>query len=152
MSAEEHYLDAIDAEEAGDLVSALEHGLSPKEHPMSPIVYSYRWIEKWLNYTKNNNCLVLWFEEFNIDPKKYIKKITDYLEFGDVYVDKIYNTIKEKQKLLEKNGLKKNLNLFEQKTFRKGTSGEWKKALDKETLEKLYSILPDDISKIEYKN
>tara|TARA_B100000700_G_scaffold322121_1_gene422907 strand:- start:1965 stop:2873 length:909 start_codon:yes stop_codon:yes gene_type:complete len=134
----------------GFIKSALEHGLPP-ENPM-PIVYSYRWVEKWLSYTKNNNCLVLWFEEFNNNPEKYIKKIVDYLEFDNIDIDKIYNTIKEKQKLLKKNGLKKNLSLFEPKTFNKGTSGEWKKVLDKETLEKFYSILPGDISKVEYKN
>ena len=115
--------------------------------------YSYECVQGWLNYSKrNNNCLILWYEEFIDDPKMYIKKIIDYLEFDNYNVEKLYLKIDSERQLLKKRGLKENLNQIEPKTFNKGLSGEWKKVLDNETLEEFYSFLPDDISKIEYKN
>ena len=115
--------------------------------------YSYEWIQGWQNYSKkNNNCLILWYEEFISDPKNYIKKIIDYLEFDNIDLDKLYLKIDSDKQLLKKRGLKENLSQFEPKTFNKGASGEWKKVLDNETLDEFYSILPDDISKVEFKN
>lgn len=114
---------------------------------------SYEWIQGWLDYSKkNNNCLILWYEEFINNPKIYIKKIINYLEFDISNLDKIYLKIDSDRQLLKKRSLKENLNLIEPKTFNKGTSGEWRKVLDKETLEEFYSILPGDISIVEYKN
>ena len=141
----------------GFLKTAKEHGRSTKKFSgpakLPPAVYHYKWVQDWQSYAKNNsNCLVLWYEEFTNNPKTYIKKIIEYLEFDHIDVDKLYLKLNFDKQLLKKRGLTANLNLFEPKTFNKGTSGEWKKILDKETLENFYSILPDDISKIEYKN
>jgi len=116
------------------------------------ISYTYQWMIGWQNYSKNNNnCLILWYEEFIKDSKAYIKKIIDYLEFDNSYTDKIYLKIDSNIKLLKERTLKENLSLFERRTFNKGKSGEWRKVLDEETMEKFYSILPGDISKVEYK-
>ena len=117
-----------------------------------PIEYYYKWILDWQNYAKNNtSCLVLWFEEFVENPKNYIKKIIDYLEFDHMDVDKIYIKLQADRKMLQSRSLKENLNHFESKTFRKGVSGEWKKILDNDILKKFYSILPGDINEIIYK-
>ena len=117
-----------------------------------PLEYYYKWIYDWQNYAKNNNnCLILWFEEFVQNPKIYIQKIINYLEFDNIDIDKLYIKLQSKRKLLESKSLKENLNQFEPKTFHKGTSEEWKKILDDEILKEFYSILPGSIDEIKYK-
>lgn len=118
-----------------------------------PIEYYYKWIENWKNFAeKNENCLILWFEDYVKDPKKYINKIIKHLEFDSIDVDELYLKLESNKKFLKKRNLEENLNLIEPQTFRKGTYGDWKTVLDEEILEKFYSFLPGDISKIEYKN
>ena len=117
-----------------------------------PLQYYYRWILDWQNYAKkNSNCLILWFEDFIADPKNYIKKITNYLEFEDFEINKMLLKLESNRGLLKKRNLVDNLNQFQPQTFRKGESEGWKKVLDDEILKEFYSILPDDINKIEYK-
>ena len=105
-----------------------------------------------LEYYKTVNIRTTFAGKFISNPKNYIKKIIDYLEFDNIDLDKLYLKIDSDKQLLKKRGLKENLSQFEPKTFNKGASGEWKKVLDNETLDEFYSILPDDISKVEFKN
>ena len=105
----------------------------------------------WQNYAENNtNCLILWYEEFDQNPKKYIQRIVNYLELDNIDVDKIFMKLESNKQLLKTKSLRENLHQFEPKTFRKGVSGEWRDVLDNETLENFYSILPGDINKIKY--
>ena len=94
----------------------------------------------------------MWYEEFVKSSKIYVEKIANYLKFEHIDIDKIVLKLNVERELYKKQSLSENLNLIEEKTLRQGTSGNWKKILDDETLKEFYSALPGDISDIEYKS
>ena len=61
--------------------------------------YYYHWINDWHAVAKKNGYLILWFEDFKKDRKKYIENILKYLNFEEFSI----NEIEEKISIPEKN-------------------------------------------------
>tara|TARA_B100001123_G_scaffold40816_1_gene41976 strand:- start:816 stop:1742 length:927 start_codon:yes stop_codon:yes gene_type:complete len=126
---------------------------NPNAKSKKPIEYFYNWILGWQNYARdNNNCLILWYEDYVKAPKTYLEKIKNYLNLNFIDTNLIHAKLVKEQKFLKSRGFEKNITDFEIKTFREGKIDNWKKILDNKILEKFYSELPEDIKKIEYKN
>lgn len=114
--------------------------------------YYYFWILNWLKVSSKKNYLILWFEDYKKDPKKYITNILKYLDFENFSSSEIEEKIKNnRQKNLS---LSKNLKTHGRlrKTLRKGLVGEWKNLFDDKISEYFYSNIPDKIEKVDYEN
>ena len=114
--------------------------------------YYYFLILNWLKVSSKKNYLILWFEDYKKDPKKYITNILKYLDFENFSSSEIEEKIKNnRQKNLS---LSKNLKTHGRlrKTLRKGLVGEWKNLFDDKISEYFYSNIPDKIEKVDYEN
>ena len=121
-----------------------------KENKSSPSVlkYYYDWINDWIKIGKQKNYLVLWYEQYNLDPIKYIKDILQYVDFSNFSADKIYN------KIIFENNKKMTLTMSlakygrDKTTFRKGEVGEWQKLFNEEITESFNKNLPGELKNI----
>ena len=114
--------------------------------------YYYNWINDWLRISKNNEFLVLWFEDFKNNPTKYVNRILDYVDFKNYKSENIIENIKkteENQKSLIK-GLSNYGRL--KSTFRKGEVGQWKNLFNNEIENYFYENIPGPFAQIDYKN
>ena len=119
-------------------------------HSSNMLTYYYYWILNWHHEAKKKNYLILWYEDYLNDPKSYIKKILNYLDFNDLSVDEIQAKLNINKNLPLKDSLKKYGRSRE--TFRKGKKGEWKKYFNKEIYTFFEKNIPDSIEKITYEN
>ena len=68
-----------------------------KNYPNS-LDYYYHWINNWHEVARKNEYLILWFEDFKIDRKKYIGNILKYLDFREFSIDEIEEKISNPEK------------------------------------------------------
>ena len=73
------------------------------------IEYYYYWIKNWMTVARDNNLLVLWFEDYKKDPLNYISNIINYLEFQQFDAQKIEENL-SLLRLNQAGELSKNLN------------------------------------------
>ena len=112
--------------------------------------YYYFWILNWKKIAKKKGYLILWYEEYINNPKKYINQILKYTSFLDIPSNKIINNLKKKKS----NNLKESLYNFGKlkSTFRKGKKNQWMKYFDDEITEFFIKNLPDKLENVIYQN
>tara|TARA_X000000950_G_C13868532_1_gene641904 strand:- start:967 stop:1842 length:876 start_codon:yes stop_codon:yes gene_type:complete len=105
--------------------------------PVKPLDYFFFWIKDWKNEIKkrNLNFLALDYENYNLNKKKYIKSILNYIGIKDVNIDELLVKIESNYKKIKNNNLEKNLkNFIKPQTFNKN-SNELKKKLRNDEVE-----------------
>ena len=108
--------------------------------------FYYNWIKEWKEEIKKNNLdhLLLDWESFLQDKKKYIKNIINYLEIKKHTDEQILDTIEKNLLKIKNNDLMSNLkNNIKPKTFNKD-SGEIKKILNNDEIN---NFIQDSLSK-----
>ena len=133
-----------------DFTEGFIHSIGAREdsHSSNMLTYYYYWILNWHHEAKKKNYLILWYEDYLNDPKSYIKKILNYLDFNDLPVDEIHAKLNINNNLPLKESLKKYGRSRE--TFRKGKKDEWKKYFNEEIYTFFEKNIPDSIDKITY--
>jgi hypothetical protein len=117
----------------------------------SALIYYYKWIKDWLIIANQKDYLVLWYEDYKLDPIKYISRIILYTNNKDYSAKKIENEIQDAR--LKKKDLSNSINNYgrSKSTFRKGLVGEWRKLFNNEINNYLNKNLPGSIDEVSYK-
>ena len=105
--------------------------------PIRPLDYFFYWIKNWKNEIKKRhlNFLVLDYENYNLDKKKYIKSIVNYIGIKDINIEELLVKIESNYSKIKNNNLEKNLKKFiKPQTFNKN-SNELKKKLKNDEVE-----------------
>jgi len=105
--------------------------------PIRPLDYFFYWIKNWKNEIKKRhlNFLVLDYENYNLDKKKYIKSIVNYIGIKDINIEELLVKIESNYSKIKSNNLEKNLKKFiKPQTFNKN-SNELKKKLKNDEVE-----------------
>lgn len=112
--------------------------------------YYYHWINDWYAVARKNGYLILWFEDFKKDRKKYIENILKYLNFEEFSINEIEEKISNPEK--NKKKLSESLKSYgrSKDTFRKGEAGEWKKYFNKSINEYFEKNVPGPIDNVSY--
>tara|TARA_E500000178_G_scaffold83808_1_gene82182 strand:- start:2248 stop:3147 length:900 start_codon:yes stop_codon:yes gene_type:complete len=117
----------------------------------SALIYYYKWIKDWLVIAKQKDYLVLWYEDYKLDPIKYINRVILYTNNKNYSAIKIENEIKYAR--LKKKDLSNSIYSYgrSKSTFRKGLVGEWKLLFNNEINDYLNKNLPGPIDEVSYK-
>ncbi len=105
--------------------------------PIRPLDYFFYWIKNWKNEIKKRhlNFLVLDYENYNLNKKKYIKSIVNYIGIKDINIEELLVKIESNYSNIKNNNLEKNLKKFiKPQTFNKN-SNELKKKLKNDEVE-----------------
>ena len=105
--------------------------------PIRPLDYFFYWIKNWKNEIKKRhlNFLVLDYENYNLNKKKYIKSIVNYIGIKDINIEELLVKIESNYSNIKNNNLEKNLKKFiKPQTFNK-KSNELKKKLKNDEVE-----------------
>ncbi len=123
---------------------------SSRENKQSPtsLEYYFNWIKNWLTIAKRKNYLILWYEEYKLNPNAYINKILQYIEFSNYSAKDIQNTILKEN--LKKTPLSSSLTKYgrEKTTFRKGETNQWKKLFNEEINDAMRKNSPGDLKDV----
>lgn len=117
----------------------------------SALVYYYKWIKDWLIVANQRNYLVLWYEDYKINPIKYISRIITYTNNNNYSPENIENEIQNERS--KKKNLSNSIYNYgrSKSTFRKGLVGEWKSLFNNEINDYINKNLPGPIEEISYK-
>ena len=105
--------------------------------PIRPLDYFFYWIKNWKNEIKKRhlNFLVLDYENYNLDKKKYIKSIVNYLGVKDINIEELLVKIESNYSKIKNNNLEKNLKKFIKPQTFNINSNELKKKLKNDEVE-----------------
>jgi hypothetical protein len=117
-----------------------------KDTPVRPLDYFYFWIKDWKKEIEKRNLdfLVLNYENYNLNKKKYIKSILDYLDINDVNIDNLLIKINSNYDKIKKNNLEKNLKKYiKPQTFNKDSENIKRKLKIREIEDFIIKNLPE---------
>jgi hypothetical protein len=105
------------------------------------LLYYYNWIKEW-KLLKDKNIIFLWYEDYLKNPKRYIKKILNFINEKQNSHQKIFKKIKTKSKF-QKNLFLKRLNSLgrSKSTFREGKMGYYKIYFTQRVEKEFYKII-----------
>lgn len=116
-----------------------------------PIKYYYNWINDWVNISNERNYLLLWYEEYLINPTTYINKILKYINFTNHSAADIEDKLKRRRDKMP--SFEKSINKYGRlkSTYREGKSKNWKIKFNDKINEFFHNNLPQSIDKVTFK-
>jgi len=128
------------------------NSLKIKENKESqePIKYYYYWILNWKKNLKKNNINVFWYEDYVLNPTKFIKEMIYYLDFDEFNPEDIEKKLENKRKFYSKIPLYKRLKNIGKNvsTYRAGKIGIWKSFLKESMYNDFISLLPGPLNEV----